>query len=459
MNLDRERLAELVDDEGGIVQRALFVAPGIYQAELQRIFPRTWLLVGHESQIPEPEDFVVSRMGTDSVILTRNKQGEILVFLNSCPHRGMRVCRYDAGNTRVFTCPYHGWSFSTDRERVREPGAIVGLPRAEEGYGNSLDRQEWGLARCPRVTNYKGTVWANWDADAVGLEDYLGDMRFYLDAVLDHRDGRPGGSMVLAGVQKWRVESNWKLAAENFIGDLYHEISHQSADLAKIGPSGGKGRRDSQRPRLAIGFPALGHGVLGYTPYYEEQPYSPTWTNHPEVEAYFKAVYEARVANLGDAMRVHCSVGTIFPNLSFHANQPRGFLVTHPIGPTTMEMWRYYLVDADAPDHVKAALRAYALRYSGPGGMTEQDDMENWTEATQASAGSIARTRAYNYQLGLGKERAVPGLTGAIQSGSYSEANARLFYRRWREFMEERSWDALMAAAGADETRMAAHGD
>ena len=82
MTLDRERLAALVDDAGGIVQRAVFVEPEIFQAELQQIFSRAWLMVGHESQIPNAEDFVVSRMGTDSVIVTRNKQDEILVFLN-----------------------------------------------------------------------------------------------------------------------------------------------------------------------------------------------------------------------------------------------------------------------------------------------------------------------------------------------------------------------------------------
>ena len=50
-----------------------------------------------------------------------------------------------------------------------------------------------------------------------------------------------------------------------------------------------------------------------------------------------------------------------------------------------MEMWRMYLVDKDAPDAVKEAARSYYLRYSGPAGMTESDDMENWTGATEAS--------------------------------------------------------------------------
>ena len=73
------------------------------------------------ARCPKPGDFFVSSMGEESVILCRDRQGEVHVFLNSCMHRGMKVCRYDEGNTPIFTCPYHGWSFATD-------GALVGVP-------------------------------------------------------------------------------------------------------------------------------------------------------------------------------------------------------------------------------------------------------------------------------------------------------------------------------------------
>ena len=143
---------------------------------------------------------------------------------------------------------------------------------------------------------------------------------------------------------------------------------------------------------------------------------------------------------------------------SFQAREPRTLLISHPVGPRQMEMWRFYLADEDAPDYVKQATRDYFLRYSGPGGMTEQDDMENWSYATEATSGTIARRQDYNYQLSLGKERPVPGLTGAVQSGNYSEGNARIFYRRWAQFMAGRGWDGLMAAAPESEPQ-AAHGD
>ena len=95
----------LVDLEHGIISREIFVSEEIYRQQLEQVFARAWLFVGHESQVPHPDDYVVSRMGEESVILTRDRQGDLHVLLNTCRHRGMKVCRYDAGTTRIFTCP------------------------------------------------------------------------------------------------------------------------------------------------------------------------------------------------------------------------------------------------------------------------------------------------------------------------------------------------------------------
>ena len=97
----------LVDIEKGIISREIFVNEEIYQRELEQVFTRSWLFIGHESQIPKPGDFFVSGMAEESVILCRDRESKIHVYLNSCRHRGMKVCRYDEGNTPVFTCPYH----------------------------------------------------------------------------------------------------------------------------------------------------------------------------------------------------------------------------------------------------------------------------------------------------------------------------------------------------------------
>ena len=155
-------LAGMVDMAAGTVSREIFVNEEIYAQEQEYLFARAWLFVGHVSQIPKPGDYFVSCMGEESVILCRDREGEVHVFLNSCTHRGMKVCRYDEGNTPVFSCPYHGWSFATD-------GKLVGVPYFKDAYKGALDKSQWGLIEVPKLCIYKGTVWANLGRAALPL--------------------------------------------------------------------------------------------------------------------------------------------------------------------------------------------------------------------------------------------------------------------------------------------------
>lgn len=448
------RTSDFVDLEDGTVSREVLVNPEIYRLELERILTRAWLFLGHESQIPNPGDYFVSRMGEESVIVSRDRDGRVYAFLNTCRHKGMKVCRYDEGNTRAFICPYHGWTYSSDGSLLAVPGELIGVPGFKKFYYERLDKKAWGLVNVAHLAIYKGTIWATWDNDAPPLLDYLGGMKVFLDSALDHRDGREGGSEVLGGVQKWRARCNWKTGAENFIGDKAHGApTHQSVDAVGIGPSGGRGRRDNELRGelrlLVFGFPELGHGANASQPHVHEPPYEPTYQNHPEIQAYFEKVHAERSERLQGKVRVKTVVGTIFPNMSFHGLQPRTILVMHPNGPTETEFWRWYIVDADAPPEVKDALRRYCLRYSGPGGMTEQDDLENWTYATEAAKGTMARRYPYNYSMGI--EHSVPydPIPGSVWCNvDTSEQNQRIYYKRWGEFMDEKPWGNLAPSNG-----------
>ena len=127
-------------------------------------------------------------MGEESVILCRDRAGKVHVFLNSCRHRGMKVCRYDEGNTPVFTCPYHGWSYGTD-------GKLVGVPYFREAYhAEARPGRNGAWSRSPQLCLYKGTVWASWDPSAPPFLEYLGDFVRYLDLTLDGWDGSEGGT-------------------------------------------------------------------------------------------------------------------------------------------------------------------------------------------------------------------------------------------------------------------------
>ncbi len=429
-------MKRLVDVDSGIISREIFVNEEIYRQEQERIFTRAWLFVGHESQIAKPGDYFSSYMGEDPVVLSRDRQGQIHVFLNSCRHRGMKVCRYDEGNTPVFTCPYHGWSYGLD-------GSLVGVPRFKEGYYGELDKSQWGLVEVAQLCNYKGTIWATWDPKAPPFLEYLGDFRVFLDGTLDAFDGEDGGSEVLGGVHKWVIPTNWKFVAENFNGDHYHHPTHISVEAVGIGPgrTGEARHSDVQRHRRHMtSFPEKGHGWRGGPPQsLDEEIYPFPRFELPEAEAYFQAAYDRRkkIGAPSPPTWMFGGGGNVFPNASFHIAFPRSICVSHPRGPLHTEMWRWYLVDKNFPDAVKDHFRHYSMRYGGPAGMTEQDDMENWCYATAASKGPIARRYDYNYQLGLGHGGVHPRLQGAwVSDGEFSERNALSMYGHWAEMMD-----------------------
>ena len=441
LNYEMTAYDTLVDVERGVISREIFVDETIYRDELERVFARAWLFVGHESQIPNSGDFFVSRMGAESVILCRDRERRVHVFLNTCRHRGMKVCRYDEGNTPLFTCPYHSWSYATD-------GRLVGIPKYAELYEGALERDKWSLIEVPHMALYKGSVWATWDPAAPPFLDYLGDAKIMLDGLLDSRDGREGGSEVFGGITKWIVPASWKFGAENFVGDGYHLVSHRSVELVGIGPSaraGVKTRSDIDTKgarRLYVSYPQGHGGSVRIRP--PGDPYSPTFAGEPAIEEYFRTCYEARRERLGSRSPVGVMLGTIFPNASFHAVQPRSIFVWHPHSATSMEVWRFFLVDADTPAFVKDALRHYYMRYSGPAGMTEQDDIENWTRATEASTGTIARRYPYNYQQSMYAEKIDEPLIGGIGCTQANERSSRRFYERWADYMACKDWDTLL---------------
>ncbi|MGA2392873.1 MAG: aromatic ring-hydroxylating dioxygenase subunit alpha [Candidatus Lustribacter sp.] len=431
-------MPKYVDPERGLISREIFVDEEVYRLEQERIFCKQWLFIGHASQVPEPGDYFQSRMGEENVIMVRAKDGGINVFLNSCRHRGMKVCRYDAGNAAVFTCPYHGWSYGLN-------GDLIGVPRFKDVYYGELDRSQYGLLAA-RVCNHRGMVWATWNFTGPDFYEFMGEMLQFHDSMLEPTDGGDGEMEVLPGVQKWVVPCNWKFPGENSIGDHYHGVSHVSVELVGIGPGGRGSTRHGDggyRPLAMTAFPKTGHGSRGGKANPDAVPRYPFPAfSDPATEAWHRAAWERHQVNRPGERPAWDRLGNggnIFPNMNYHTRWPRTIMVAHPQSPTTCEMWRWFLVDKDMPFEVKQFVRAYFLRYSGPGGLTEQDDMENWAYATIASQGAMARKLPYNVQQGLGHavDSDAP-IKGARYSGGFvSESSAMVFYNRWQELMDQ----------------------
>ena len=190
------------------VHRSSMTSPEIYELERQRIFDRCWLYLGHESEVPNPGDYARRTVAERPLFFARNRDGELVVFHNTCPHRGALICRADHGNAPVFQCFYHAWSFNTS-------GELIGMPDIE-GYGPDFDRAEMAL-RSPRFASYQGFIFVCFDRETEPLIDYLAGAAEYLDLIADQT---PEGMRVIpvpTATPSGRTGSCWPRTASTLI--------------------------------------------------------------------------------------------------------------------------------------------------------------------------------------------------------------------------------------------------
>lgn len=219
-----DNLDELIQHDR--VHGSLYTDADLFEAELERIWYRTWVYVGHVSEVPEPNDYVVKSIGPQSVIMSRDKQGGIHLLLNRCAHRANLVCDAPKGNSSAFRCPYHGWTFANT-------GKLLGYP-FNSGYGGPEAKQELGLGRVARVAEYKGFVFGSMADDGPTLDEHLGGAVEAFDRLTRLS---PSGEVELsAGWLRHRVTANWKMLMENETDGYHPQFVHASIfSVAKSG--------------------------------------------------------------------------------------------------------------------------------------------------------------------------------------------------------------------------------
>lgn len=422
--MTKSTLQQLVSDDACHISREVFTSSEIYEWEKQFIFSRSWLFLGHESQILNSGDYITTYMCETPVIVARGENNKIHVSVNSCSHRGLPVCRSDRGNTKRFICPYHNWSYTVE-------GALHTVPQ-EKKLATPVDKTCLGLKQVPRIETYGGLIFGSFNEDIESLHDYLGDMRWYLDCMFDRYNS---GVEVIGGAHKWLINANWKLPVENQLGDVGHG-PYLHGSLLKGTP-----QVDELETYGYNVVPKQGHGLaLRLLPESFSVAQRMWGTDgmaamDKEVNQYLIEKHKEAEERLGNVRgRIKALTYGVYPNFSFLWGN-NTIRVTHPRGPGQIEYWSWWLVEKSAPDYIKKKLQENYIFFFGPGGVLEQEDAEAWSQQYKGSAIDNMDHSPLYYGLGAGEEKRlaeIPGLTGSC----FNELYAREFYKKWRSDIE-----------------------
>ena len=404
------------------VNRAAMVDAAVLEREMRRIFDVCWIYAGHASEVREPGDFVTRTICGRPVILCRDSEARLRVFLNVCRHRGAVVCRERSGNAKGYYCFYHGWSYDRD-------GCLDGVPGASS-YPASFDRKEFGLASPPHVASYRGFVFLSFNPDAQPLEDYLAGAKEYLDLVVDQS---PAGEMeIIRGTQEYAIRANWKLLVENSFDD-YHLMSTHKTWLDYMKKSGvaiPKPPKGHVMPAHGVGK-ALGNGhavidnenfrgrpVAKWIPLYGEDAKPEIERIRAELEARLGPERARRVADTNRNL-------VVFPNLVVNDGSSVTIRTFHPTAADRMEVTAWALGPKGESAKARAIRLDSFLTFYGPGGFATPDDVE----------------ALESVQKGLASYREVPwsvmtrGIDKPGEQLNTDELHLREFWIHWDRYM------------------------
>ena len=403
------------------LNRSVLVEPEILAREHKAIFETCWIYAGHDSEVRIPGDFQTRMVAGRPVILARDNAGDFRCYLNTCRHRGATVCRERSGNRNRFVCPYHGWGFNID-------GKLAVVP-AKESYGDNFDRADFPLAEPPRLEQYRGFWFINFNADAEPLEDYLAGAREYIDLVVDQS---PSGTMdIITGTQEYDIQANWKLLVENSFDD-YHLAATHASYLEFMHDSGVDVRIPKRliMPKPGIGR-ALGNGhAVVDNVNFRGRPYA-AWI--PIYGEDSKAEIETIRAELEDRLgkeRGHRVADTnrnliVFPNLVINDGSAVTVRTFWPTAANQMKVTAWALGPREETETSRARRLDSFLTFYGPGGLATPDDVEV-LEMVQQGLATWKEVRWSEISRGMNKDG---------DQLNTDELHLRAFWREWNKRM------------------------
>ena len=430
MSYTTEDIAALVRDDS--VHKSVYTDPALYQLEMERIYGRAWIYVGHDSQVPNPGDFHATRIGDQDVVMVRASDRQVYVLYNRCPHKGAQLVPEGCGNTgKFFRCPYHAWTFKLDGSHLAAP-----LRAGFQGTCYDPKHPDFSMRKLARVESYRGFVFASQAADGPSLTDFLGGVISSIDNLCDRS---PVGEVEVAGgvFRVWQ-NSNWKVFYENLHDTMHAQVTHESSVVAardqakamgemplELHIMDGNGEPYEFWEKLDLCAYDNGHGYMEgiFNPGAAER--DPVMRAHAEV---LEAAYGPERTREILGMNRHNTIiyGSGSPHTVFQQ-----FRVIRPVAVdrTMIEIQTFRL--KGAPEAVFRRSLMYANVINSPSSNVMADDVELYARCQQGNQGRGGEWVSLHRYAGTDRE--VEG--GMVSTNGTSELPMRNQFRAWKQYM------------------------
>ncbi|HEY4066135.1 MAG TPA: aromatic ring-hydroxylating dioxygenase subunit alpha [Burkholderiaceae bacterium] len=428
--ISTEELAGLVRPDS--VHRRLYTDPAVFDLEMERIYGRAWIYVGHESQVRAVGDYHTTRIGQQDVVMVRSTDAGVKVLYNRCAHKGAKVVASGDGNVgKFFRCSYHAWTYKLDGTHLSTP-LRIGL--ADTNF--DANRPEFSMRPLARVESYRGFVFASQSAEGPDLRSFLGGIASSIDNLCDRS---PSGEVeVTGGVFRVLQPSNWKIFYENLHDTMHARVTHESSFTAareqakalgqmpfELHIQDGNGEPYEFWEKLELRAYPNGHG-------YMEGIFDPTAaTRDPVARAHFACLAEAHGEQRALEILGMNRHNTILYGSGSPHNVFQQFRVIRPLAVdrTLVEIQLFRC--KGAPPGVFDRALTYANLINSPSSNVMPDDLEVYRrcqEGNQSRGGEWVSLHRY-----AGTDRLLED--GAVSTNGTSELPMRNQFAAWREYM------------------------
>ena len=405
--------------DGPRVHGSVYRNPDIFQRELERIWYKVWVYVGHESEVPNAGDFVRRQIGLQPVLMVRGDDGKVRVFYNRCRHRANLVCLTETGNAEKFVCPYHAWSYANTGELLE--------PTFDEGYNYDLDKSRFPLVEVARQDSYRGLMFASVAPEGITLTEHLGPVSEFIDMFMGLS---PEGEITLdVGCQKVRYKGNWKYMPENSMeGDYHGPFIHKIAFELYSRSSGldVSALHEEEIPDVIRSLPG-GHMVEDYRG-------APLFKRPGEPSVARKEYAAKMIERHGEKLATQM-MGTMAPLLFVFPNMM--YVMTHirtvqPVSVGETNSYYYPVMLKGVPGEINAARLSDHQFMFGSAGFVSPDDVEIM-ERNQIGMKAVGDDWLF---IGRGEHRERDMPDGGRSGFTMDETHLRGFWRHYASLME-----------------------